>query len=363
MACWAFASISTIEAYANLYYNNLINLDLSEEEIISCSYTNGCNGGTEYAAFNYVKNYGVVNELCFPYMDTEINCSEKCDNPDERIFIQNHRYIPINEDSVKHNLFRCPLTIAIGAWAHSMVIVGYKTIEIGDTIYMGNNSNAEYIIINANEHQNLIGSTAWLLKNSWQPWGNSGYLYLIVDMNYPNVWRVQSLTGEIMSLNYDDSDIICEDADGDGYYFWGIGNKPANCPSWVPDTPDGDDSNINLGVMDDYGNLQSLQPNGVTICSSVVYNTNQTITNRIGIVKNGTLVITGTTTMSGNSKIRVCENGTLIVDGGTIQNANIELIPGCHVIVCNNGTINMASGYTFDVPKGAVIDVYNGTIN
>ena len=67
--------------------------------------------------------------------------------------------------------------------------------------------------------------------------------------------------------------------------------------------------------------------------------------------------------MSGNSKIRVCENGTLIVDGGTIQNANIELIPGCHVIVCNNGTIIMASGYTFDVPKGAVVDVYNGTIN
>jgi hypothetical protein len=26
------------------------------------------------------------------------------------------------------------------------------------------------------------------------------------------------------------ADIVCEDRDGDGYYYWGIGPKPSNCP-------------------------------------------------------------------------------------------------------------------------------------
>ena len=75
------------------------------------------------------------------------------------------------------------------------------------------------------------------------------------------------------------------------------------------------------------------------------------------------LTISATTVMTDDAKIRVCENGTLIVDGGTIQNANIELIPGCHVIVRNNGIINMASGVSFNAPQCAVVDVEYGSIN
>ena len=67
--------------------------------------------------------------------------------------------------------------------------------------------------------------------------------------------------------------------------------------------------------------------------------------------------------MIGDAKIRVCKNGTLIVDGGTIQNANLKLVPGCHLIVRNNGTINMASGLSFDAPVGAIIDIDEGIIN
>ena len=108
---------------------------------------------------------------------------------------------------------------------------------------------------------------------------------------------------------------------------------------------------------------KALQPNGITINTAVTYSTNQTINNRIGIVKNGTLTITGTTTLSGDAVIRVCENGTLIVDGGTLQSANLELIPGSHVIVRNNGTINMASGRSFDAPIGVIVDIQHGTVS
>ncbi len=361
-ACWAFASISAIEAYANLYYNNLINLDLSEEEIISCISQNGCSGGTEFSAFNYIKNYGVVSESCFPFEDSVLDCTLKCDNPDERIFIQGHRYIPINEDSVKHHLMKCPLTIAIGEWGHSMALVGYKTIEIGDKIYfgnyLGNNSSPDYVVINSSDHQNIIGRTAWLMKNSWQPWGDNGYLYVMVDMLYPKVWRVQSVTGEITSLNYDDSYIVCEDADGDGYYFWGLGPKPAS----ISGDPDGDDSDPNYGTMDDFGNLTSLTSD-LYLYGSYVYNRDLKMHRNI-IVPNGSILrIKGNMTLCDYKQISVYGGGTLIVDGGAINDAIINLYNGSTLTVLNNGIINMQQNQVLVAPVGAIVNISEGQVN
>lgn len=116
------------------------------------------------------------------------------------------------------------------------------------------------------------------------------------------------------------------------------------------------------GPMDKYGHLASL-PDGITIKTAVPYETDSTTTKRIGIVENGTLTITGTTTLAGDAKIRVCEGGTLIVDGGTLNNAKIELVPGGHLIVRNNGTINMAMEEDFEAPIGAIVDIEHGSIN
>ena len=161
---------------------------------------------------------------------------------------------------------------------------------------------------------------------------------------------------------YSDSDIVCSDADGDGLYFWGIGPKPAHCPSWVPDDPDGDDSNINFGTQDCYGNLEIL-PEGITIRTPVEYSSYISTSYRLGIVNGGTLTITGTTTLTGEAKIRICEGGTLIVDGGILQDADITMIPGSKLIVRNNGTIKMASGKTFEAPVGAIINIDSGEID
>jgi len=359
--CWAFAAVGVIEAYTNLFFNKALNPNLSEQEIISCTQT-GCNGGYESTAFSYIRTNGIVNELCFPYQQAYINCSEKCEVPDTQIFINNYQYINLNsENSIKQALFKNPLTIAVGPWAHSMVIVGYKTIEIGDTIYMGNQQEISYEIIDSIQHQNIIGRTAWLTKNCWGPnFGDNGCSYVIVDIG--NIWRVLTITGNITSPNFNSLDIVCEDADGDGYYFWGVGPKPSNCPSWAPDIPDGDDSNINYGALDNYGHLDAL-PAGITIKTPVTYSSNSSTSYRLGIVNGGSLTITGTTTLTGSSKIRVCEGGILIVDGGTLQNADITMVPGSTLIVRNNGKINMATGQVFHAPRGVIVNIESGEIN
>ncbi len=69
-----------------------------------------------------------------------------------------------------------------------------------------------------------------------------------------NVISSYVLDGKVLSTIYDDSHILCEDKDEDGFFNWGVGPKPDQCPP-CPDQPDGDDSDPCLGPMDAYGHM------------------------------------------------------------------------------------------------------------
>lgn len=358
-SCWAFAALGVLEAYINLYYNNIIDYDLSEEEIISCS-PYGCSGGFEQYAYDFIKTSGIVGEDCFLYVGFEQSCDSMCPNPSERIFIEDYGHYTKTEDSIKRQLFRAPITLGLQSMQHSMTLVGYRTVNAGNNI-LDSSASMGSVTINPVTHARLIGETIWIVKNSWgDNWGLYGYLFLVFNVNDIN--SNCYLQGGISSLVLNDNDIICSDADGDGLYFWGIGNKPAHCPSWVPDTPDGDDSDINFGSIDSCGYLDLL-PAGITIKTPITYATNSSTSYRLGIVNGGSLTITGTTTLVGESKIRVCEGGILIVDGGILQNADITMVPGSKLIVRNNGIINMATGKNFEAPNGVQVIIERGKIN
>ncbi|WP_206082056.1 PKD domain-containing protein [Maribellus sediminis] len=252
-SCWAFAATGATEAMANLYYNQQLNLDLSEQDLVSCSGAGDCGGGYPSYALDYIKNNGIVDEATFPYSASEQPCTDKGNNAQEtikiggRIDFGSDAY-PKTEDVLKDMLIKMgPLSSGQANWAHAMVLVGYKTVKEGDILYYRDlDSNRDWVVVEAGDP--LIGKIVWIYKNSWGDYfGDNGYVYTETTMN--NVGWTHALMTPFSSIN--NYQVKCEDRDGDGYYWWGLGPKPATCTG--PDTPDGNDADPTLGPLDDFG--------------------------------------------------------------------------------------------------------------
>ncbi|MEM1137757.1 MAG: carbohydrate-binding domain-containing protein, partial [Bacteroidota bacterium] len=239
-SCWAFGAVGATELMVNLYYNRHINIDLSEQEVLSCSNAGSCSGGFSGGALNYIREHGISNEQCYPYAALDLPCANKCNTPTEKIQIENYQYHPSSD--MQRFIFQKPAAFGISSWGHCITLMGFKVLEEGDRV-------AEDFSIPSGDP--IIGRLAWEIKNSWgSGWGEGGFGYVLTVPD--NIGSSYSISGKVTSMNYNDNDIVCEDKDGDGYYNWGIGEKPAHCLT-CPDEPDGDDASPYLGPMDEYG--------------------------------------------------------------------------------------------------------------
>ena len=375
--CWAFASIANGESYINLYYNNKLNIDLSEQQLDSVvRWSTFAEGGHIDEAHKYMTQNELVTENCFPYryiggvdtvngVDQNYVYTPNCDNPDTVFrfgsYYKLYRYRFNDFSDLKKELIKQPVAISINNWQHAMECVGYKTLCEGDTTYYytpkshtyhpdspfyWNKEN--YIVIS--ESSPYKNSTALSLKNSWwwyrtisyEGWpmlDSIGVRYMILPLDL--VSYIVGFSGQIYSTPFTDADIVCSDADNDGYYFWGIGDKPAHCPVWASNIPDGDDSNPMYGAMDEYGHLDSIGPafkEPLIIDTNTTWSSPQVIPSDLIIPSGVTLTVTSYLTMHPDATITI-EGGQLIVDGGTIRNGDINNKGS--FVVKNNGIIEM----------------------
>jgi len=74
--CWAFSTIGVVEGQLNIDENQPgRDIDLSEQEIVSCSGGGTCaKGGKVGRPLNYIKNQGINTETCYPYEATDSSC-------------------------------------------------------------------------------------------------------------------------------------------------------------------------------------------------------------------------------------------------------------------------------------------------
>ena len=262
-SCWAFSTIGALEAATNLYFNQPLNLNLSEQDLISCSDAGDCGGGYPFYAAMYMYNTGVVDEAAFPYANSNASCENKT-TPNDFIKITGFEqsgltsaYPDHTEDEIKSMLINMgALSSSVVDWSHAMVLVGYKVVKEGDVFFYRDLSLNRYWKTVENGDP-LIGKTVWIFKNSWGDYfGDQGYVYIESDID--NIQTTIGFKAPIIST-INSYDVICTDSDGDGYYWWGLGPKPANCPP-CPDQADGDDSDPTKGPLDQYGYCMPLGP-------------------------------------------------------------------------------------------------------
>jgi len=236
-SCWAFASISTLEAVINLFYNDSINYDLSEQDLLCNLLTTNCDsGGSVYKAFTYCITDGVIDENCLEYGGFDHfspQCQYSlCTNPESIVRITSQFSItnPSYDDLKAYLMSYGPIAIGYKPWTHSMCLIGYETDE---------NFN-----------------TSWIFKNSW-----------FEDNPFDTIQSPISDFGEKRLIEFpvwDDSithEIKCLDQDKDGYYNWGIKIiKPETCPLLCSDEKDWNDNNNRIGPADINFNGLSVAP-------------------------------------------------------------------------------------------------------
>jgi C1A family cysteine protease len=108
-SCWAFAATAAAESAWVIAQNwSGMNLNLSEQILVSCSGAGDCGGGYIGSASNYIKNTGLPEEACFSYKALDCNdstpvcCNQACpDWTDSTYRTDGYAGVSATVDSIK----------------------------------------------------------------------------------------------------------------------------------------------------------------------------------------------------------------------------------------------------------------------
>jgi hypothetical protein len=239
-SCWSFADTETVQDEANAYYNSNLGLNLSEQQLLSCSPAGTCAGGGVDKGLAYAQSTGLVSESCFPYtaIDTA-PCSNMCSNP---VYwkISSWSYVPADEASqvldpdIQIGLLvygpiadimeiysdflnytsgiYYPTSGATDEESHAVVVVGYGFAAAPPSLNLGSNP---VLYLSA--------------KNSWgTSWGENGFFNIYSGVAFDN----DTMLAVNAPAPPTPQNALCQDLDGAGHCYWGLGPQPASgCPS------------------------------------------------------------------------------------------------------------------------------------
>ena len=259
-SCWAFSAVGVSEAVINIASGNPnLDLDLSEQYLVTdCALSAGaCDGGSKSQALDYIRDYGIPDEGCLPYLDgdgctysflgmcdffqctysmggecSDYRCSDRCSDWASRLHtIDSNTYLGSypSENTMKAAL------IAHGPLAVSMNMDGSFNPNQVYTCLNNNNTGHAVVVVGYDD-----AGGYWIVKNSWgDDWGPEGNGYFKVAYNncaiqkYPyyadassscsDPHEANDTPGQATSISYgstlSDPD-ICPAGDVDYYSFY-----------------------------------------------------------------------------------------------------------------------------------------------
>jgi|GEM_PF-2043777 hypothetical protein len=169
-SCWAFAATAYIE-------NLGLQTDLSEQVVLSCSNGGSCTGGYFTDALQYFQSTGVPQESCYPYIESNGDCDDKCSNPPfvEKITtLTGYLWGLATVSNLKAELNSGPLVVRMLApigWSYSGGVYDYSGGEIPE-------SQGHAVLLVGYDDAN----SCFKAKNSWgASWGENGYFRIAYD--------------------------------------------------------------------------------------------------------------------------------------------------------------------------------------
>lgn len=379
--CAAFAACGMLEARVNLLYNKRIDLDLSEQDIVYNYARRNYNlidtiwnrGMIMSNVMRIIKEDGVLDEVSEPFINSiQHTVPPRPVNADSIRINSSGRIYSGNTEQIKQKLIHNgPLTGGFETryQNHAMTLVGYHKIQVGDTVVkVDSQSTCDSIIVP--EGSPFIGKTYWIFKDNYGtnvPQRINGYFNLCFN-SYQNMSSPFFTESDILGTLLDGEEVVISDEDGDGYYFWGIGPKPANCPDWIPDEPDGDDSDDTLGPMNEYGFLYSIPEHindTIFIDNDTIWNKKQFLYRHVVVQNHATLTINSDIQFYKDVEMTLSDGAKLVLNGGRLLNAvvNAGENQGTSITVLNNGGVETRQYHSFKVPLGTTFNIENGIIN
>ncbi len=174
-SCWAFAGVAQLESAIYRYEGNAA--DLSEQQVLDCSYDSGCDGGYTYYALEYIYNNGIILESSRPYKAVE----GACDIQEQPVyFIKDFGDVWVGDNALAARVKAFKDAIINDGPIATYMIVYQDFNGYSGGVYMQNSDVVDgghmVLVVGWKDDPSISTGGYWIIKNSWGPsWGESGY--------------------------------------------------------------------------------------------------------------------------------------------------------------------------------------------
>jgi C1A family cysteine protease len=172
-SCWAFATTAALESQVLLSNNTPgVDLNLSEQTLVSCGNAGNCGGGYPSAASDYLRDLGLPVESCYSYTATNGTCASACaDWTNSSFHIAGWHYATTyapTVDSLKSALATYgPLSTTMDVYSDFFYYTSGVYIQTSGT-YQGGHA---ILIVGYDD-----AGQYFTVKNSWGTgWGEAGF--------------------------------------------------------------------------------------------------------------------------------------------------------------------------------------------
>jgi C1A family cysteine protease len=171
--CWSFAATGGLEGANNIASGRLTSL--AEQQFLDCDTSDsGCNGGLEYAGWNFFKSahQGICTESSYPYTARDGSCKQSsCSVGLAAGAIAGVTHVQSGSASALQSALNSR-PVAIGIQADQNAFQFYSGGVLTGTC--GTNLDHSVLAVGYD-----TTNSYWLVKNSWgASWGEKGYVKL-----------------------------------------------------------------------------------------------------------------------------------------------------------------------------------------